>query len=196
MQNILSAALALLVAGLTMPVCLAEWSFLDIGGWPKAWPAELESLRPQSRTLVHDSATMYLIPFSDREDFEAAWPHLLAVATDGSPLTLSRGHDAVNAVDFNAGVVIFTPNTDQLIGIDENAIDEVRDESGKLPEYVVPNGPKWRAITIQEMREDRRIGRRARRARTEIRLVVDGKIVDLNRISLPALVVDKRFNKE
>lgn len=190
MKDIRIWALALLIAGFTSTVCLAEWSFSNTGGWPKSWPAELEPLRPQSRTLVNEVGTMYHIPFSERGDFEAAWPHLLTVATHGAPLTLSRGHDAVNAVDFNAGVVIFTPN------IGEDGIDAVRADNGALAEYVVPNGPSWRPITAKEMREDRRTGRRARRVRTEIRLVVDGKVVDLNRIPIPALVIDERFSKD
>jgi hypothetical protein len=196
MQSILTPVLAVLIGGLTAPACLAEWSFIDAGGWPGSWPAELESLRPQSRTLLGVGDTIYVIPFSDRAEFEAAWPHLLAMATDGSPLTLSRGHDAVNAFDINAGVVVLTPNTPELIGIDESGIDAIGDESRKLPTFVVPDGPKWRAITIEEMRKDRNLARRARRLRTEVRLVVDGKIVDLNRIPLPALAIDKRFNED
>ena len=52
--------------------------------------------------------------------------------------------------------------------------DEIRDKSGKLPEYVVADGQKWRPITVEEMRNDPRSAIRAQRARTEIRLIVDG----------------------
>ena len=66
---------------------------------------------------------MYHVPFTDRAQFEAAWPHFLSVASDGSPVTLSRGHDRWTAVDFDAGVVICTPNTGQLIeGMDADVI--------------------------------------------------------------------------
>jgi hypothetical protein len=77
--------------------------------------------------------------------------------------------------------------------------DAIRDESGKLPEYVVADGLEWRATTLQELHDSRKLRDNAtktsltRRARTEILLVVDGKIVDLNRIKLPNSVVDKRF---
>jgi len=162
---------------------------------------------------------MYHVPFTDRAQFEAAWPHFLSVATEDAPLTLSRGHDRSRAVDFDAGVVIFTPNTGQLMvfGDKKDAVyppgaessipggeflrvgppwpDEIRDKSGRLPEYVVPDGQKWRPITVQEMRDDLLSAIRSQRARTEIRLIVDGKIVDLNRIQLPANVVDKRFGE-
>jgi hypothetical protein len=163
---------------------------------------------------------MYHIPFTDRAQFEAAWPHFLSIAAEGSPLTLSRGHDRWTAVDFDAGVVVFTPNTGKLMVFGEKEVkvclpgaessipggkflkvgppwpDEIKDKSGGLPEYVVADGNKWRPITVQEMRDDLRSAFRVQRARTEIRLIVDGRIVDLNRIRLPASVIDKRFEEK
>jgi hypothetical protein len=204
----------------------------DTGDWPKSWPAQLEPLRSQSRTLRHDGYTMYHVPFTDRAQFEAVWPHFLSILDDDSQLTLSRGHDRWTAVDFDAGVVIFTPNTGQLIvpgdkkttiygpevasAIREGKLkipagtylkvgppwpDAIRDKLGKLPEYVVADGLEWRATTLQELRDSRNLRDNVtkisltRRARTEIRLIVDGKVVDLNRIQLPNSVVDKRFQK-
>ena len=220
MRRVLILGLALLAAALATSECIAEWSVSKTGNWPKSWPAQLEPLRSQSRTLHHSAYTMYHVPFTDRAQFEAAWPHFLSIATDDSPLTLSRGHDRWTAVDFDAGVVIFTPNTGQLMAFGDKNVavyppgaessipggkflrvgppwpDEIRDKSGKLPEYVVPDGQKWRPITVQEMRDDRHSAFRAQRARTEIRLIVDGKIVDMNRIQLPASVIDKRFEEK
>ncbi len=232
MRNVLISGLALLAAVLATPVCNAIWFVSKTGNWPKVWPAQLESLRSQSRTLHHDGYTMYQIPFTDRAQFEAAWPHFLSIATDDSPVTLSRGHDRWTAVDFDAGVVIFTPNTGQLIvpgdkkttiyrpevasAIQDGKLkipagtylkvgppwpDSIRNASGKLPEYVVADGLEWRATTLEEIRDNRKSRDTVtktslcRRARTEIRLIVDGKVVDLNRIQLPNPVIDKRFEK-
>lgn len=220
MRRILVPTLTLMAAVLAPSTCSALWRVSNTGDWPKSWPAQLEPLRSQSRTLHHTSYTMYHIPFTDRAQFEAAWPHFLSIATEGSPLTLSRGHDRWTAVDFDAGVVIFTPNTGKLMVFGEKEVkvylpgaessipggkflkvgppwpDEIKDKSGKLPEYVVPDGLKWHPITVQEMRYDLRRAFRVQRARTEIRLIVDGTIVDLNRIRLPAFVIDKRFEEK
>ena len=145
------------------------------------------------------------------------WPHFLSIATEDSPLTLSRGHDRWSVVDIDAGVVILTPNTGELLTFDDKKMtvyspgsessvpggrllkvgppwpDAIRDKAGKLPEYVVPDGLEWRATTLQEMRDDVMTAIRSRRGRTEIRLIVDGDVVDLNRIQLPTRVIDKRF---
>jgi hypothetical protein len=51
MQNILSPILAVLFTGPVAPACLAERSLISTGHWPRAWPAELDNIRPQSRTL-------------------------------------------------------------------------------------------------------------------------------------------------
>ena len=74
--------------------------------------------------------------------------------------------------------------------------DEIRDKSGQLPEYVVADGNKWRRISVQEMQDDLLTAIRSQRARTEGGLIVDGKIIDLNRIQLPATVIDKRFEEK
>lgn len=212
----------LIAAVLVTSICSAEWLVSNTGNWPKSWPAQMEPLRSQSRTLLHDDYTMYHVRFTGRAQFEAAWPHFLSIATDGSPVTLSRGHDRWTAVDFNAGVVVFTPNTGQMIvpgdkqttiyqpeavsALQEGKLrslagtylvvgppwpDTIHGESGKLPEYVVADGLEWQAITKEEIRDY--ATKTIRLTRTEIQLIVDGKVVDLNRIQLPTFVVDKRF---
>lgn len=219
MKNVLVQALALMAAVLAMSFCSAMWDVSNTGDWPKSWPAQLEPLRSQSRTLRHDGYMMYQIPFADRSQFEAMWPHILSIPTDNSPLTLSRGKDKWIAVNFDAGVVVFTPNTGERIAFEDKKMtvypsgsessipdgtflkvgppwpDAIRDKTGKLPEYVVADGLEWRATTSQEIRDDIMTAIRSRRARTEIRLIVDGKVVDLNRIQLPTLVIDNRFEK-
>ena len=141
--------------------------FSDKGIWPESWPKELEPLRRQSRTLEGPLVPFrfYHIPFTKREEFEAAWPHLLKVKSKGAPIILVRAPKTDFFAIKPAGVLITCP----------------------------PARP---------------IGTRGQRARslawharsswintTYIELVVDGDIVDLNRIPLPAdtPIVDERF---
>ena len=122
----------------------AVWSVSNKGMWPETWPQELEPLRKQSRTLQGSLAnlTFHEIPFTNRDDFEAAWPHILKIKSKGVPITLFRSpHKFLGTL--KAGVRIWHPP------------------------YQTRN----------------------------IWLVVDGDIVDLNRIPFPpdALIIDKRF---
>src|SRR5262245_29116017 len=147
--NIFLAAIGLLVA---MAFCAvapayALYTVRDKGEWPKSWPKELEPLRKQSRTLVGPVVEYrhYAIPFTKREEFESAWPHLLKVKSKGAHLRLVRGANFFLG-GHNAGVVVHSPPAGQ-----------------EDPTY--------------------------------IDLVVDGDIVDLNRIPLPAATPsnDERF---
>ena len=144
----------------------AEWLVIDRGDWPETWPAELDPLREQSRTLEGGliELVVYEIPFTSRKQFEAAWPHILDVKTAGAPLILVRGSGDRFFGRFDAGVVIHTPPK---------------------------NGPQQPAEPLPG-RED---VRRRWMYTTFIELVVDGDVVDLNRIRLPAdsPIVDERF---
>jgi hypothetical protein len=86
--------------------------------------------------------------------------------------------------------------------------DYIKSESGVLPEYVVYENDKWTPYTEKMQKEYEKIGKDLadnreiylrqyfrQRARIEIQLIVDGDIVDLNRISLPAdtPIIDRRF---
>ncbi len=53
MRGVLVPTLTLMAALLAPSTCGALWSVSNTGDWPKSWPAQLEPLRPQSRTL-HD----------------------------------------------------------------------------------------------------------------------------------------------
>ena len=125
----------------------ALYVVFDKGTWPESWPKELEPLRKQSRTLVGPVVEYrhYAIPFTKREEFESAWPHLLKVNSKGAALRLVRGPNFFLGGHI-AGVVVHSPPLGQ-----------------EDPTY--------------------------------IELVVDGDIVDLNRIALPAdtPIVDERF---
>jgi hypothetical protein len=147
----------------------ALYSVDDRGTWPKSWPTELDRLRETSRTLVGPTLPYrhYAIPFSDREVFESAWRHLLTVKHKDAPIFLVRGPN--DFLGKQAGVVIHCP----------------------------PEGPKDGPVTPEAPIEGTTNPRTRWRQTTYIELFVDGKIVDLNRISLSkhALIIDERFLK-
>jgi hypothetical protein len=146
----------------------ALYTVADTGTWPDRWPSELEPLRKQSRTYVgplilHEH---YLIPFTDRDQFEAAWPHLLKVKSQGAPIILVRAPKSDFMQIRPAGVLIHSPPA----GHDKRA----------NPEAPLRGQSSVRATWMWT---------------TYIELVVDGHIVDLNRILLPpdTPIIDERF---
>lgn len=142
-------------AGLALAMLAGTAWAISFGGpggeWPTTWPKELEPLRKQAWTWEHDfTGLSYDIPFANREEFEAAWPHLLSLKGEGASLTLLRGDHLRVGKGGNAGVCMCPQ------------------PSGKDQEMVMT-----------------------------IRLVVDGEIVDLNRIELPkdTPIIDERFKE-
>ena len=144
------------------------WLGANKGTWPKSWPSELEPLREQSRTLTFpiNNLKHYEIPFTKREQFESAWPHILKVKSEGAPIILLRGPDKLASASINAGVRVQCP----------------AEKKGDQP---IPSGP----IPGVTNARDRWM------FTTFIELIVDGDILDLNRIPLPAdtPVIDMRF---
>jgi hypothetical protein len=163
---------AILAAFAAIAVCTVcstvygAWSVSNEGAWPKSWPKELEPLRKQSRSMVGGMANdaYHQIPFTNRKDFEAAWPQLLKVKSKGAPIILERS-PSKRLDHISAGVYIHCPP--------------------QTGDRVVPETP------VAGPTNDKSVWLWTR----YIELVVDGKIVDLNRISLPAdtPIVDKRF---
>ena len=139
----------------------AEYMVENKGTWPKDWPKEMEPLRQQSRSLEGPMVLLlhYAIPFTKREEFESAWPHILKVKSKGAPIVLRRGPSFWLGKEANAGVCIHTPPQGEapITG------DQV-------------TGGRWEQTIY-------------------IELIVDGEIVDLNRIPLPAdtPIIDERF---
>ena len=125
------------------------------GAWPDTWPKELEPLRQQA---VSGRGGTFMSPFheikfskDDRETFEATWPHMLSLKSEGTTLILIDGnHYYQNTDDVVAGVRISPP------------MDGAK--SGLL-------------------------------SQTRITLMVDGNVIDLNRIKLPpnTPIEDARF---
>jgi hypothetical protein len=169
MEHQMKRAMGLLVlvaVGVVCSMAWADYAFQDRGTWPKDWPAELEGLRKQARTLVGPKAQIrhYAIRFGNREEFEAAWPHLLKVRSKGAPVVLVRGENFFLGQGVKAGVVVYCPPEGQLEkGAPAAPIDAAED------------------LKTRWMIADR------------IEVLVDGEVVDLNRIQLPDGVVDERF---
>lgn len=168
-----SAMLLIFIACLA--VCSAsrgEYSVWDKGMWPESWPKELEPLRKLARTYEGPRVLyrFYLIPFTKREEFEAAWPQLLKVKSKGAPIVLVRGPKTDFFAVGPAGVFIRTPPAGEAPGPENGVpIEDARKANGD-----------WRTNA------------------SYIELVVDGEIVNLNRIPLPpdTLIIDERFQKE
>jgi hypothetical protein len=155
--------------------CLAKcvgavYSVAEEGRWPESWPKELEPLRKQARTLVGPMVDNrhYQIPFTNREEFEAAWPHLLKIKSKGSPIILVRGPKTDFFAIKPAGVLIHTP--------------PVKDGKELAPGKPIPAQENPRETWMNT---------------NFIELVVDGNVVDLNRIPLPAdtPIIDERFQE-
>ena len=90
----------------------ADYAVWDTGAWPESWPKELEPLRKQSRSIRGSKADIatHQIPFTERDDFESAWPHLLAVKTKGAPIVLVRSPSSHwHFGKTEAGVLIHSP---------------------------------------------------------------------------------------
>jgi hypothetical protein len=168
------------IATLTAIVCCivctsvsAMYSVSNVGTWPKTWPAELEPLRKQSRSLVGPLIPQlhYEIPFANREEFEAAWPHLLSVKSKGAPIILLSSPSKWLGNDIKAGVRVHSPPA----GTNKQTNPEA--PLARLG-WEGPANVRGRWMWA-----------------TYIELVVDGAIVDLNRIPLPAdtPIIDERF---
>lgn len=164
----LLAAIVCCLAGLAY----ADYSVSDRGEWPESWPKELEPLREQARTLEGPLGPQrhYAIHFTNRDEFESAWPHLLKVKGEGAPLVLARGNDFFLGKEHAAGVVVHSPLP------------------GQLKKSAKPADAKEGDVSVRETMD----------SNYYIVLVVDGDIVDLNRIQLPdeTPILDKRFEKE
>lgn len=174
----------------------------DEGQWPATWPKELEPLRKKSKTTVALTGiqeNFYRIPFETREEFEKFWPTLVAVRTPGSPLTLSTVGGSDN--DFVAGSMPCVRIKGPSGGFSakypkfEDQLD-LRSPQGELPEYVVAVPLADGKSVLKPFDEADRLRRVRYRARVDIELVIDGQIIDLNHIRLPAdaRIIDRRFS--
>lgn len=174
------------------------------GNWPDSWPRELEPLRSQSTTIdvAHGiQETLYEIPFSSRAEFEKAWPFILKLKSKGAPLVLDKAPSTYSTsgstlavgvrILVPSGAVLQAPTSTTRLTAAAPWPDSIKTASGDLPEYVVAENGRWIAYIGQEAHGF------IYRARTDITLVVDGQIVDLNRIEFPpqTTLMDRRFRR-
>ena len=164
----------------------------DRGAWSSDWSKELEPYRARASTISErpiGGGYVYTIPFADRADFEKAWPLLVSLKSKGASLILRSGgvemkRRWMGAIGYEGkeysagwpqgtypGVKIYAPSKSlRLKGSPDYASAEALDRSN--------------------------VGR----STTEIELFVgDGKVIDLNRIRLPAEtpIIDNRvFDNE
>lgn len=157
---------AILATCLAAPA-FALYSVSDRGEWPEKWPKEMEPLRRQSRTFVGPILNHhhYAIPFTKRTEFESVWVPLGKVKTQGAPIFLVSGRNFFLG-EAKAGVVV----------------------------HAAPLGPQGKPIKPEAPIESANPRERWMYT-TYIEVLVDGEIIDLNRIPLPAdtPIVDERF---
>ena len=153
------------------------------GDWPTSWPKELDPLRnhagPGRFTATFwrpgEDVVHFGIRFTTREEFEAAWPHLLKVQSKGAPIILRSGRS------------FWLGGTSHGVCVHQKpAIWRV---SGRnLP--IKSNTPvaARKPLSVLELKE---------KTTNSIELFVDGNIVDLNRVSLPteSRIIDKRLKE-
>lgn len=201
--------LFLLIAGvffISCCLCFALVSILNGGRWPDTWPKELEPFRKKAVTFDIMTGTQefaYEIHFEKREEFENLWPTILKLKDKGAPLTLLSIKPFKKGKLFNNEkpvVRIFSYRHPARL-YERKKIkpvppwpDSIKSPTGQLPEYVTISQDGNSLIPVK----DRKLTVIKYRARTEIELVVDGNIIDLNRIPLPpdTPIVDKRFEEK
>lgn len=193
------------------------------GRWPPDWPEELSPYRAQAKTTETgggNNENVYEIRFDDREEFEKIWPTILKLKSDGGTLRLSsierpfdekvswfRQHfsQAEPIVRIYGPVHPAWPLTfrgGRKLVPGPPWPESAKWATGELPEYVtasqdhttwVPYLADPNTTWLQYLADPNRPASKWR-ARIDIELVVDGKIIDLNRIRLPAdtSIIDKR----
>jgi hypothetical protein len=176
------------------------WSAVIIherGSWPRDWPVPMEGYRFQAKTFGIGTGiqeNVHEIRFTEREEFERIWPTILELKSRGAPLRLRSIEKPAGAAKGlfatdRPVVRIYAPSHGSsarrpggpMLPVGPPWPKSVRSSEGLLPEYVVASedGTKWVPAT-----EGGPTGFK-HRARIEIELVVDGVVIDLNRICLP-----------
>jgi hypothetical protein len=168
-MNRSTTLIATIAVSATCSTVLAMYDIGNRGDWPESWPKALEPLRKQSRTLIGPMSPHrhYAIPFAKRDEMESAWPHILKVKSKGAPIFLVRGPNFFLGDNKKAGVAVHCPPLGQA-------------ENPATPERPIPGSTNARERWMYT---------------NYIDLIVDGDVVDLNRIPLPAdtPIIDERF---
>ena len=195
MNSLQKARIIAVVLAISATLALASTLVAPHGRWPVTWPKELESLRSRATTLhvgMGNQETVYEIPFESRQEFEAAWPHILSLRSKGSPIFLQPGPTRYSSIPptIKAGVLILAPCS-PVVGpvMPDGATlhsgppwpESIKSPSGELPEYVVAENGQWVPYTTNtQLYLSFKY-----RARVDVMLIVDGDIVDTNRLAFP-----------
>jgi len=216
---ILFAAMTMLASSLCFGLVITNTR----GTWPDSWPKELEPYRKQAETIAIATGiqeNVYEIRFENREEFEKLWPIILKLKDKKAPLRLRRIEKPFKkGWLFNSEkpvVRVFShvypawpsrrPGGRELRPAPPWP-DSIKSPTGELPEYVArsEDGNAWIPAEKEKPRdfmwswvEEGKPRGSMYRARTEIELVVDGTIIDLNRILLPpdTPIIDRRFQEK
>ncbi len=200
----LGASMALRLALSIGLLSWASFAFVEIqegGQWPNTWAKELERFRERAETRLSETGIAYHVPFEARDEFESAWPCFLELTDKGSTLTLLpyAPKDSTGA-PLLPSVGLQCPPPDRQESVDGRTFsvlttfpDYIRNAQGELPEYVVMDKVTGKWVEVDRTKD---LGIWTR-ARIDISVRVDGKIVDLNRIRLPynLKIIDRRFEK-
>jgi hypothetical protein len=191
-------------------LCLALVITHEEGMWPASWPKALEPYRKQASTIEVGTGIqedVHEIRFKNREEFEKLWPAILELKNKRAPLRLrSIEPFSQGSLFHNEQPVVRIYGPAYSIGSASRPGDKelrpvppwpesIKSSTGELPEYVTKSEDGMTWVPVEEGRPKGFIYR----ARIELELVVDGKIIDLNRIYLPAdtPIIDKReFEKQ
>ena len=174
------------------------------GEWPESWPKELEALRERAKTTEWATGSQedsHQISFESRDDFEKYWPAFIELLGPGSIL---KFHGPDEEGNIAPGVEIQAPSAS--VAFDEKAKTKRTFKTGytwpksaylpdgTLPEYVEAAGP-GKYVPLKDIENPK--GFRYR-ARIDIVLFCDGKIIDLNRIAFPKgiKIDDQRFKSK
>ena len=108
--------------------------------------------------------------FTDRDEFESAWPQILKVKSKGAPIYLVRGSNFFLGKG-QTGVVVHCPPDGQW--------DNPKTPEAPIEGYATESRSRWQRTNY-------------------IELFVDGQVVDLNRIPLPpdTPIIDERFESD
>lgn len=204
---------------LCCPVCLGLVIESGEGAWPLDWPEELSPYRAQAKTTefaAGNSENMYEIRFDDREEFEKIWPTIMKVKSKEGTLKLSgieKPFDEKTSWFSKAEPIVrirgpvhpawpITFRGGMKLVPGPPWPESAKWATGELPEYVTYSQDRTTWVPyladpittwLQYLADPNRPVSKWR-ARIDIELVVDGKIIDLNRIRLPAdtPIIDKR----
>jgi hypothetical protein len=129
--------------------------------------AQPRPITPEWASASEKVARHYVIPFTKREEFESAWPHILKVKSKGAPIFLVSAPKTDPIEIKPAGVLIQIGGAGALVEVLIGA-ERPRFDAGDVR-------AKWSNATY-------------------IELAVDGDVVDLNRIRFPkdTPIIDER----